>query len=174
MEGTVIRPASAGDAAALSAFARRVFDEVFGPPNDPDDMAAYLGEAFSPEIQRSEITAAGSIILLAVDASGALSGYLYIGAAETPSCVTGPTPVELKRIYVDPACHSRGLGKRLLDEGLARAKAAGAGTIWLGVWERNFGAQRFYSRAGFERVGDHPFVLGSDVQTDWIMQRSLA
>ena len=174
MEAPVIRPAQAGDAERLSEFAERVFDEVFSPGNDEGDMASYLNEAFSPEIQRTEITTPGSIVLLAVEpGSGELAGYLHIAPADKPDCVTGEAPVELKRLYVDPRHHRRGIGKRLFDEGVARAKAAGARTLWLGVWERNFTAQAFYTREGFARVGDHPFVLGSDVQTDWIMAKSI-
>ena len=170
----IIRPAAAGDAAALAEFAERVFDEVFSEGNDPGDMASYLNEAFSPDIQRAEITAPGSIVLLAVDPSSReLAGYLHIAPAERPECVDGDAPAELKRLYVDPALHGRRIGKRLLDEGIARAKANGVKTLWLGVWERNFKAQGFYTREGFTRVGDHPFVLGSDTQTDWIMQRSI-
>lgn len=165
----------AADAEALSEFAERVFDEVFGPQNDPGDMASYLTEAFAPHIQRAEITGRGSIVLLAESpGSRALAGYLHIAPAETPGCVRGASPIELKRLYVDPASHGRRIGKRLLDEGLARARAAGAATVWLGVWEHNTKAQAFYTREGFERVGEHDFVLGSDRQTDWIMQRSLA
>ena len=174
MEAPVIRPAQAGDAEPLSEFAERVFDEVFSPGNDEGDMASYLNEAFSPDIQRREITAPGSIVLLAVEpGSDEIAGYLHIAAADQPDCVTGDAPVELKRLYVDPRHHRRGIGKRLLDEGIARARAAGARTLWLGVWERNFTAQAFYTREGFVRVGDHPFVLGSDTQTDWIMAKSL-
>lgn len=174
-EVAVIRPAVAADAGALSEFAERVFDEVFGPANDPGDMASYLTEAFAPHIQRAEITGAGSIVLLAESPdSGALAGYLHIAPADPPPCVTGPSPIELKRLYVDPKQHGRRVGKRLLDDGLARAKAAGAATIWLGVWEHNTKAQAFYAREGFRRVGEHDFVLGSDRQTDWIMQRSIA
>ncbi|HEX6323279.1 MAG TPA: N-acetyltransferase [Vicinamibacterales bacterium] len=172
-EGTVVRPATAADAARLSAFARRVFDEVFGPANDPDDMASYLAQAFSPGVQLAEIVAPGSILLLA-ERDGAFQGYLHIAPAPTPDCVTGPAPLELKRLYVDPSHHGRGVGRKLLDEGLARAHSAGARTIWLGVWEHNTRAQKFYAREGFTRVGDHPFVLGTDTQTDWIMQRALA
>ena len=174
MEAPVIRPAQAGDAERLAEFAERVFDEVFGPGNDEGDMASYLNEAFSPEIQRREITAPGGIVLLALDpGSDELAGYLHIAQANRPACVTGDGPAELKRLYVDPAHHRRGIGKRLLDEGIARAKAAGIRTLWLGVWERNFTAQAFYTREGFVRVGDHPFVLGSDTQTDWIMAKSI-
>ena len=43
--------------------------------------------------------------------------------------------------------------------------------MWLGVWEHNTRAQRFYRRRGFRRVGDQSFVLGSDAQTDHVMVR---
>lgn len=174
-EAPVIRQASTADAASLAAFASRVFDEVFGPQNDAADMAAYLAEAFAPHLQHAEIARPGSIVLIA-ERPGAcdIVGYAHLVNAETPACVRGHSPIELKRLYVDPSIHNRGLGKRLLDEGIARAKRAGAETVWLGVWEHNVKAQRFYMREGFTRAGEHVFVLGSDTQTDWIMQRSLA
>ena len=173
MDGITIRAATAADAAALAEFAERVFDEVFSPGNDEGDMAAYLTEAFGPSQQRAEIAEPGAIMLLAEDTNGALAGYLHIAPSSVPACVTEPA-IELKRLYVDPRRHSRGLGKRLLDEGISRAKAAGASRLWLGVWEKNVRAQKFYEREGFTRAGEHIFLLGSDPQTDWIMQRPIA
>ena len=174
MADVIVRAASIDDAAALAGFAARVFAEVFGPGNDEQDMAAYLAEAFGPDIQRAEIAAPGAIVLIAETREGGMAGYLHIAASPTPACVTGAHAVELKRLYVEPALHSRGTGKALLDAGLARATAAGAATVWLGVWEHNTRAQKFYRREGFERAGEHTFLLGSDAQTDWIMQRSVA
>ncbi len=174
IDGIRIRPATAGDAPALAEFAERVFDEVFSPGNDEGDIASYLNEAFGRDRQRAEITAPASIVLLAEDAGGALAGYLHILPSPAPPCVTETSALELKRLYVEPVRHSLGLGKRLLDDGVVRAKATGAKTLWLGVWERNVRAQKFYAREGFARVGEHDFHLGSDRQTDWIMQRSIA
>jgi ribosomal protein S18 acetylase RimI-like enzyme len=173
MPDVTVRAASIDDAAALAEFAARVFAEVFGPGNDEADMASYLAEAFGPEIQRAEIAAPGAIVLIAESRGGGMAGYLHIAASATPAGVTGENAVELKRLYVEPALHSRGAGKALLDEGLSRARASGAATVWLGVWEHNTRAQKFYRREGFERVGEHTFLLGSDPQTDWIMQRAL-
>ncbi len=45
--------------------------------------------------------------------------------------------------------------------------------MWLGVWEYNPRAQRFYERNGFRQVGKHTFQLGSDPQTDLLMQKEL-
>ncbi len=173
MDAIRIRHATAADAGPLAEFAERVFDEVFSPGNDEGDMASYLNEAFSADKQRAEITAPGSIVLLAEDVSGTLAGYLHIYPSPVPEYVSDPGAVELKRLYVEPARHSRGLGKQLLEDGLARAKATGAKAVWLGVWERNVRAQHFYQREGFTRVGEHDFFLGSDRQTDWIMVRNL-
>ena len=49
------------------------------------------------------------------------------------------------------------------------ARSAGDGHLWLGVWERNARAIRFYAKAGFVDVGSHDFVLGTDRQTDRVM-----
>jgi ribosomal protein S18 acetylase RimI-like enzyme len=54
------------------------------------------------------------------------------------------------------------------------AEAAGARTLWLGVWERNPRAIAFYRKAGFVDVGSQLFVVGTDPQTDRLMERSLA
>ena len=45
--------------------------------------------------------------------------------------------------------------------------------MWLGVWEFNPRAQAFYEKYGFYEVGRHIFQLGSDPQTDLLMQKDL-
>ena len=45
--------------------------------------------------------------------------------------------------------------------------------MWLGVWEYNPRAQRFYEKNGFRFVGKHTFLLGSDPQIDLLMQKDL-
>ena len=54
---------------------------------------------------------------------------------------------------------------------LNEAADAGHRAIWLGVWEKNEHAIAFYERWGFEIIGSHIFLLGSDEQTDMTMQR---
>ena len=45
--------------------------------------------------------------------------------------------------------------------------------IWLGVWEENPRATRFYQKNGFVAFGKHIFKLGDDEQTDILMKRPL-
>ena len=45
--------------------------------------------------------------------------------------------------------------------------------VWLGVWEHNHKAIKFYQDKGFVRFGEHVFVLGEDRQTDFLMKKTL-
>ncbi|MGS7457653.1 GNAT family N-acetyltransferase, partial [Mycobacterium tuberculosis] len=79
----------------------------------------------------------------------------------------------LERIYISKAYWSAGLGQLLLDHAISQAVACGAKRLWLGVWEHNKRALRFYRRNGFTECGSHKFVMGDDVQTDILMERML-
>jgi ribosomal protein S18 acetylase RimI-like enzyme len=60
-----------------------------------------------------------------------------------------------------------------MKECFAVAKNLECDVIWLGVWEYNPRAQRFYEKHGFREVGKHVFLLGSDAQTDLLMQKEI-
>ena len=179
-----VRPATVADAARLSQLAATTFRETFEGENTPDDMARYVAEAFTPEKQAAEITDPASTVLLAErgatsgPASGAMGdaelvGYAHLVSGPAPAAVTGPEPLELKRLYVARAWHGQRVAQLLMDAALDVARARGAETLWLGVWERNPRAVAFYAKYGFTRVGEHTFVLGADTQTDWLLARPL-
>jgi ribosomal protein S18 acetylase RimI-like enzyme len=171
-----IRNATAADAVALSEFAAHVFHETFAPDNDPLDMHAYLSDAFSPEKQAAEI-ADGSCVCLIAEVGEALAGYalLRIEAPDesAPDDPSTALPVELQRFYVDRAWHGRGIATQLMAACIDTARVRGGATIWLGVWERNARAIRFYEKHGFTDIGMQEFRLGSDLQTDRVMSRSV-
>ena len=54
------------------------------------------------------------------------------------------------------------------------AQGRKASYVWLGVWEHNHRALRFYEKNGFTAFGTHIFQLGNDQQTDILMQKSVA
>jgi ribosomal protein S18 acetylase RimI-like enzyme len=57
-------------------------------------------------------------------------------------------------IAVVPNARGKGVGAKLLDALLARARTEGFGTISLSVDRNNAGAIGLYERHGFERVGE--------------------
>ena len=107
------------------------------------------------------------------EADGEPIGFARLRRGEVPDCVTGPGPLELQRIYVLRAWLGLKAGPALLQRCLEEARALGARTLWLGVWERNERALAFYRRHGFVEVGDHTFMVGTDPQRDVIMVRAL-
>jgi ribosomal protein S18 acetylase RimI-like enzyme len=166
------------DAPALTRLGADTFRDTFEGTNTPDDMARYLAEAFTPEQQAAEISDPTGAVLLAehygASGGGELVGYAHLVSGRAPEAVRGPAPLELKRLYVARAWHGRGVAQALMDAAIDAARAHGAQTLWLGVWERNPRAVAFYVKYGFERVGEHTFVLGGDAQTDWLFARPLA
>jgi GNAT superfamily N-acetyltransferase len=167
-----IRRAGPADAALLAELGARTFHETFAADNRPEDMAAYLASAFSVEQTERELSDPRSIWLVA-EIDGAAAGYAKLYAGAAPECVRGPDPVELARIYAARAWLGRGVGALLLRACLEEARRGGHRTIWLGVWERNERARAFYRKWDFRDAGTQIFQLGSDTQTDVVMEREL-
>lgn len=171
-----IRLATTADAERLSSFAAEAFRDTYREHNSPGNMDRYLADAFTAEQQGAAIADAGGAILLAelTDDAGLLHvvGYAHLATSAPPPGV-GPAPVQLKRLYVGHQWHGQGVAQMLMDETLDAARTRGARTIWLGVWERNARAIAFYAKYGFARVGELSFVLGDDVQRDWLLARAL-
>lgn len=171
-----IRSATLHDAALLARLAAATFRETFEADNTPEDMARYVDAAFNPEQQAAEIADPRSIVLLAQHgtvAGAQLVGYAHLSDGRVPPAVRGPRPLELKRLYVTRAFHGHGVAQALMNAVMDAARGRGAQTLWLGVWERNARAMRFYGKHGFVRVGEHTFMLGSDAQSDWLLARPL-
>ena len=106
---------------------------------------------------------------LLAERDGRLVGYAQVRHGPAPPCVADPAAIELHHFYLDASAHGTGLAQRLMAEVFAAAREAGAAHVWLGVWERNARATRFYEKCGFADVGSQAFVLGSDRQTDRVL-----
>jgi ribosomal protein S18 acetylase RimI-like enzyme len=167
-----IRPAIPADAAFIAKLGARLFQDAFGTDNHPEDMAHYLAANFAPAVIAAELVDPAAKFFLAY-AADTLVGYAKLDHRKKPKCVTGPNPVELQRLYVDQTIIGKGYGAALMRVCLQRAQQAGYQTIWLGVWKKNQRAIRFYQKWGFVKMDEQQFVLGSDIQHDWVMARPL-
>jgi ribosomal protein S18 acetylase RimI-like enzyme len=163
-----IRLATTDDAGALAAFAARTFAETFAATNTADDMRAHLAANFGVEQQTAELSDPDTVTLLA-ERDGRLVGYAQLRRGVPPACVTPPDTMELHRFYVAIAAHGTGVARELMAAVHDAAHGAGARHLWLGVWEHNARAIRFYAKCGFVDVGSQVFVLGADRQTDRVM-----
>lgn len=174
MDKLEIRRGNLADAAALAPLAVRIFNDTFAenPLNAPEDMDAYIKEFMSVEAFGRELTDENSTFFIA-EINREMAGYAKLQEHSTEECVSDANPVELQRLYVDKNFHGKGIARELMDECFAEAKRKKYRTMWLGVWEFNFRAQKFYEKIGFHKVGTHVFQLGADAQTDWVMEKKL-
>jgi ribosomal protein S18 acetylase RimI-like enzyme len=168
----IVRPGTVADAERLAAFGHRVFSATFAADNDRVQLARYVDAAYTPATQAAELADVAIATWLACDADDRVLGFAQVRRGPAPSSVRGPS-LELWRLYVDQEWHGQGVATALMKTVLGAAAREGAGTLWLGVWERNPRAQAFYRKHGFTPVGTHVFMFGSEAQTDQIWVRAL-
>jgi ribosomal protein S18 acetylase RimI-like enzyme len=165
------RDAIGGDAAALAAFARESWLATFGHlPYPPADLAAYLEKNYGAAIQGAEIADPEVRYRLALR-DGRIVGYCMMGVLSMP--VDDPEGVELHRLYVDESVKGAGVAAALMEDAIAWARARGAPALYLGVWESNHRAQRFYRRYGFADHGEWEFMVGATADRDLIWRLEL-
>ena len=167
-----VRRAIPGDEHVLAELALRIFLDTFGPQNDPDDIRIHAARSYGPEIQLRELTDP-SLTYFIAEVDSLPVGFAMIGEADSPSCMELDRPIELFRFYVDKAWHGKGIAVPLMDAAYEEARRRGGRTICLSVWEKNPRAIRFYEKMGYRTAGTHPYILGNDVQTDWVMTREV-
>lgn len=167
-----IRQATPEDTAILADLGARTFAATFEKDNTPEDMTDYLETSFSHKKIAEELADTGSTFFIAEVARQAC-GYAKLKIGELPVSVTSSKTIELERLYTMPEYFGRGVGDALMQCCFEAAKEAGFEAVWLGVWENNLRARAFYRKLGFREVGDKVFQLGSDAQTDKVMERAL-
>lgn len=134
-------------------------------------MEQYLKEAFADhQVQQELKHPFSSFYFLFADSQ--LAGYFKLNTkdAQTEFIDQG---MELERIYLLPDFQRRGLGQEIMDFVHQLATEAAVATLWLGVWEENKAAIKFYERNGFVTFSKHAFMLGQDRQIDLLMRKQL-
>lgn len=169
--GPAIRRATPDDAATLSRLAARTFTEAFGHLYRPDDLAAFIAEAYAVDRQRVILSHPGYAVWLLEDGGDAV-GHAAAGPCGLPHAEVSGCDGELKRLYVLASHQAGGWGGRLMDVALDWLERDGPRTLWVGVWSGNTGAQRFYARRGFEQVGEYLFHVGEARDREFILRRT--
>lgn len=171
MQNITLRRIDISDIENLQKIARQTFRETFEDVNSEEDMLKYEAESLSIEKLQQELKSPDSEFYFA-EKEGEIWGYLKLNFADaqTEKVKEG---YEIERIYVLKAFHGMKVGQILFDKALQIGKEKNMDSVWLGVWEENHRALRFYEKNGFKVFGKHDFVLGEDVQTDLMMKLQL-
>jgi ribosomal protein S18 acetylase RimI-like enzyme len=159
-------------AVSVDGFSLRSFYYAFAAYNTPESMEKFMLGPFSQEKLVAEFNDLRHFFYLAVDGEGLL-GYVKLIETSLPGRSPGSDSIEISRIYVDNKITGRGVGQVLMNTAIRFARERKKTVIWLGVWEHNLRAIAFYKRFGFEKFGQHEFILGNDIQNDWLMKKDL-
>ena len=157
----------------LRGIGRDTFIETFSEANKAEDMERYLTENFSEEQLARELSNPDSFFYVA-EVNGHVVGYLKLNTAHAQTEPQAADALEIERIYVLSNYHGGGVGQALYHHAMSVAEDRKASYVWLGVWEHNHRALRFYEKNGFIAFGTHIFQLGNDQQTDILMKKSVA
>lgn len=167
-----IRPAAPEEAGLVADLSRQTFYDTFAAQNTKEDMALFLDRQFTREALMAELGQPGNTFLLAWHGDE-VAGYVRLREGPAPEGVGTAPALEIARLYAATHMVGKGVGQALMQASIEQARGKGAKALWLGVWEKNDRAIRFYRQWGFTRFAEHPFVLGNDVQTDWLMKKEL-
>lgn len=164
-----IRYATPADAELIADMSRISFYETFAKDNTKEDMDIFMSEQFGKEELMQEVLNAEGIFMIACDVEEPV-GYARLRVKNN---LAHEQAIEIARIYALHKAIGKGVGKALMQECINKANQLQMKYIWLGVWEKNERAIGFYQRWGFEKFSEHQFLLGTDLQTDWLMKKLL-
>ncbi|MFN3298647.1 MAG: GNAT family N-acetyltransferase [Sediminibacterium sp.] len=157
------------DVIQLQQISRITFSETFAEHNTEEDLNKYLQEQLSLNKLVEELNNNYSEFYFASENERVI-GYLKLNWEKAQTELIDEAAFEIERIYILKEYFGKGLGQFILDHAIIIGKAHQPTFIWLGVWEKNSRAIRFYEKNGFKIFSSHLFTLGNDIQTDLLMK----
>jgi ribosomal protein S18 acetylase RimI-like enzyme len=157
------------DLDVLQQISEKTFHDAFFHLNSPESYFGYTNRAFSKDQLRSEILNPDSQFQFLKSGNDVLA-YFKLNFNQAQSDLKDPRALEIERIYVLKEYQNLNIGKHVLNHIKEIARLYKLEYIWLGVWEKNVNAIRFYEKNGFQLFSSHEFLLGSEVQIDLLMK----
>jgi diamine N-acetyltransferase len=172
MSDIIIRLATGKDAELIADLSRQTFYESFVSQNTKENMDKFMNEQFTRQKLVNEVKQPWHIFFLAYMNEEPV-GYAKMRDSTVPLDLVNQTCIEIARIYSVQHRIGNGVGKKLMQACHDIAKQKSKKILWLGVWEKNQRAIDFYAQWGFEKFSEQNFILGDDVQRDWLMKKNL-
>lgn len=172
MKPIEIKRISTNESIALQNISNKTFIETFAEANTPENMNSYINSEFSIEKLSAELINPNIEYYIA-SIEEEIIGYLKLNYGTAQKVLRNENCIEIERIYVSKEFLGKQVGQLLLGKAIAIAKDKKLNFVWLGVWEKNYRAIRFYEKNGFVVFDNHLFILGDDKQNDYLMKLSI-
>ena len=165
-----IIPVSENELEKLRYLSIKTFQETFSDQNTDDNINEYLRLKMNSCKLLNELKNPNTEFYFVYNKSSLL-GYLKLNYkdAQTENVLENKA-FEIERIYLLKTFKNMGYGKQLFKKIVSIGKLKGYRRLWLGVWENNLPAIRFYNKLKLKTFDKHNFILGNDIQTDFLMK----
>jgi len=168
----MMKKCSVDDLIVLQKISCDTYQKTFASMNTEANMKAYLDEAYHLDKLKKELeNEASAFYFLYQDEK--LAGYLKLNESDAQTEIHDPASLEIERIYVQSGFQRAGVGCRLMNYAIEVARKKKKTYLWLGVWEKNQKALKFYKKNGFYPIGLHTFVMGDEAQRDYLLRKDL-
>ena len=167
MHGTPrFETATIDDIPALQHSAHHIWHAHYPGIITVEQIDYMLAEGYSSDRIAAEMTEQGITWLKILD-NKEMIGFAAFGPY-------GEKTVKLHKLYLDVACHGRGIGTAALAEVERRATACGAATILLNVNKYNHKAIASYQRNGYHVAESVINAIGNGfTMDDYVMKKTL-
>ena len=138
-----IRKLDITDLENLQKISITTFRETFEEVNSEEDMQKYLDENLSLERLKNELENLDSEFYFIENENKNL-GYLKLNFGNAQTEKVEENYFEIERIYVLKAFLGQKIGQILFDKAIEIGREKNLEYVWLGVWEENHRAIKFY------------------------------
>jgi diamine N-acetyltransferase len=152
----------------LCEISKLTFTSAFAHHNTVENMQLYFEHNLNIASLTAEFENKNAQFYFA-KINNEIVGYLKLNFSNKSINDANQNTIEIERIYIHPQHQGKKIGQQLLQFTINLAQEKSLQIIWLGVWEHNTGAIKFYANNGFKPFDKHIFMLGNDPQTDILM-----
>ena len=164
--------AAISDIQIISALGITTCYEAYFELDPSRDLAEYCVKWFSLEQLTIEFEDANSMFLIA-ESDGRAVGYAKLREGKKIECLKNVNAIEVQRIYLLEKMKGRNFGRALLEKCFEIGREKGYETLWLGVWDENIAAQKFYEKIGMKNIGTTDFSNGKNEFINLVFAKEL-
>lgn len=161
----IIRDALSEDVPAIDALVSAAYGE-FAPSLEPGGWARM-----KQSLAAAGFVAGGAALMVAEDGGRVAGSVAYYAPGRSTPAIFPRDWASLRALAVDPGLRSRGIGRRLTEACIQRARQDGAAVIGLHTSEAMVVARSLYERMGFAIVSELPSRFGLRY---WLFRKALA
>ncbi len=166
------REANIDDLNLLSVLGITTLYEAYFQLDPSKDLADYAILAFNLDQVKTELEDPNSTFVIA-ELDGRAIGFAKLREGKKLECLEGKNAIEVQRIYLIEKMQRKNFGRELINHCFEIAKVKDYQTLWLGVWDKNVKAQKFYQKIGMEEIGKVDFSDGKNEFINLVMAKDL-